>query len=40
MTVKVSALKNDGTNTVVEKTWGPNTIAEGAIIDLTFRMTA
>lgn len=37
VTVKVSALKADGSG-ALEKTWGPNIIAEGAIIDLTFTM--
>lgn len=38
VTVKVSALKANGSGTL-EKTWGPNTVADGAIIDLTFTMT-
>ena len=38
VTVKVSALKAEGSGTL-EKTWGPNIIADGAIIDLTFTMT-
>jgi hypothetical protein len=40
ITVKASALKNnDPNNGVLEKTWGPHTIADGAIIDVTFTMT-
>jgi hypothetical protein len=38
VTVKVSARRSDGTSSVLEKTWGANLIADGAIIDLTFRM--
>ena len=38
VTVKVSALKANGSGTL-EKTWGPNIVADGAIIDLTFTMT-
>lgn len=37
VTVKVSAQKRDATDRL-EKTWGPNLIADGAIIDLTFTM--
>ena len=41
VTVKVSALKANATNSddTIEKKWGPNVIADGAIIDLTFTMT-
>ena len=38
VTVKASAAKADGSGTL-EKSWGPNLIADGAIIDLTFTMT-
>ncbi len=38
VTVKVTALKADG-KTTLDQTWGPNVIAEGAIIDLTFTMS-
>jgi hypothetical protein len=38
ITVTVSASKARGNGTV-NKTWGPNIIADGAIIDLTFEMT-
>jgi hypothetical protein len=38
VTAKVSAFKADGSG-VLEKTWGPNIIADGAIIDLTFTMS-
>lgn len=38
VTVKVSALKADGSG-ILEKMWGPNIIADAAIIDLTFTMT-
>jgi hypothetical protein len=37
VTVKVGAAKEDGTGTL-EKTWGPHVIADGAIVDLSFRM--
>jgi hypothetical protein len=37
VTVKVSAEKADGSGTLTD-TWGPNVIADGAIIDLTFTM--
>jgi hypothetical protein len=36
--VKASAAKADGSGTL-EKTWGPNPVADGAIIDLTFTMS-
>lgn len=39
ITVKVSALNSDNTKPPIQKTWGPHTIADGAIIDLTFTMT-
>lgn len=39
VSVKVSALKSDHTNTTLEKPWGPHLIADGAIIDLTFVMS-
>jgi len=38
VTVKVSADKADGSGKL-EKTWGDNVIADGAIIDLTFTMS-
>lgn len=38
LTVKVSAAKADGSGKL-DKTWGPNVIADGAIIDLTFTMS-
>lgn len=38
VTVKVSALKSADGGGSLEKTWGPNVIADGAIIDLTFTM--
>jgi hypothetical protein len=38
VTVQVSALKSDGAGTTLQKTWGPNLIADAAIIDLTFTM--
>jgi hypothetical protein len=36
--VKASAAKADGSGTL-EKTWGPNPVADGGIIDLTFTMS-
>ena len=38
VTVKVAALKRDG-KSLLEQTWGPNVMAEGAIVDLTFTMS-
>jgi hypothetical protein len=38
VTVRVSAAKSDGSADPLVKTWGPNAIADGAIIDLKFDM--
>lgn len=38
VTVRVTAAKSDGTPNPLVKTWGPNAISDGAIIDLKFDM--